>query len=139
MSVGSILARSGGTPALEVNSLSSDPAAGTVPFGAKATVRSEVGACGAGERSGTVEGDLVPSAVVAEGAAFASRNLRAEVGTAVGVSGVGAVAEGVREDLMIRLVGVYGFSACRFASRSLSCCATSSPVSWLAMLDGEVV
>ena len=97
-------------------------------LGAYATVLNEVGTCATGERSGTAEGDRVPSC------SAVLNNLLAVVEAAEPSA---TATDGVVDDLLARFLGVKGFSALCLAMVSSICRLTMSAVLSLAMLDAK--
>lgn len=107
-----------------------------------ATVRNEVGADGAGDRSGIVEGDRVPSVAAIEGDTQVPSNRPFELDLASGVlPEVGTVADGVALifDLRSSRVGVKEAFCFAFAIASSICRFTSTPELWVAMTEIEEV
>ena len=103
-----------------------------------ATVRNDVCAGGAGDLSGTVDGDLVPSAKTLM--IGSTGVLSVCSGEATAAAPAEAMEDGC--DALIRLRGVYGFAALLAASLSLSSLSTFAAVlsnSLSAILDSDEV
>jgi hypothetical protein len=101
--------------------------------------RNDFGTGGAGDRSGTVDGDLVPSAAAAEDKMEVCERFLFDVAASEGPAAAGVALDGVKFDLRMRRVGVNGFSAFRLAIASLMLFSSSFPTSGVAMIDSEDV
>lgn len=101
--------------------------------------RNDVVTGGAGDRSGTVDGDLVPSAAATEDKIAVCERFLFDVAAYEGPVAVGVALDGVKFDLRMRRVGVNGFSAFRLAIASLMLFSSSFPTSGVAIIDSDDV